>query len=60
MTKFAKGNDSFFINFHQVVYSLSSISLLSLKLLAVTVLICPNLQRAIIEKNVMMIFNFTR
>ena len=40
MTKFAKGNNSkeiFFLYFYQVIYSLLSISRLSLKLLAIIV-----------------------
>ena len=46
----------FFLNFHKSIYSLSSISLASLKLLTVMVFeissfLCPNLQRAITKKN---------
>ena len=45
----------FFLNFHQVIYSLPSISYPTLKLLAVTVFkrssfLCQNLQRAITQK----------
>ena len=58
--KNAKGNNSkkikyFFLNFHQVIYSVSSISCPSLKLLAAIVFeissfLCPNFQRAITQK----------
>ena len=67
MSKFAKGINKknakgitkkryiFFINFHQVIYSLPSISCPDLMLLAITVFeissfLCPNLQRAISNK----------
>ena len=51
-----KNNITFSLNFHQVIYSLSSISCPSLKLLAVIVFkisrfLCPNVQRAITKKS---------
>ena len=65
--KFANGNNSknqtnfFFLNFHQNIYSLSSITCPSLKLIAVIVFeisnfLCPNLQRAITQKIIITFF----
>ena len=68
MSKFAKGinsknvkaitkkNKYIVFNFHQVIYSLPSISCPTLELLAVTVFeissfLCQNLQRATAQKN---------
>ena len=60
---FAKGNNwkKTFLNFHQVIYSLSSISCPSLKLQAVIIsnFLCPNLQRAITKKKKKKLFLFS-
>ena len=63
--KFAKGNNSkkhFFLNFHQIIYSLSTITWSSLKLMAVILFeisnfLCPNVQRAITQNKITFFFN---
>ena len=52
-----KKKELYFIDFHQVIYSLPSISCPTLELLAVTVFeissfLCQNLQRAITQKKI--------